>query len=183
MKSSNFNEWGIGIFVFTHLRRGLLLIYIQGFARTSSMNKSAVPRFLYLTIPYRGWVHYKPLYVMPVIFGILGVLGYVLITYIVKSIILSFYEPDELTIQVLSNIDTYTAPTIAFCVCTVFFFSWKGKLIDKYFGWYVGLIFFGGILFANLPYSIGMVMLCNLIWAGCVFASAFRFRHFKKPLE
>lgn len=115
---------------------------------------------------------------MPIIFGLLGIGGYVLVVYIVKSIILSFYTYEELTGQILSNVDTYTAPIIAALICVIF--SWRDDLDDD-IGWYILIIGAGTALFATLPYSVGMVILCNLIWAGCVFTSIFRFTYFKKP--
>lgn len=111
---------------------------------------------------------------MAVIFGIVGVLGYVLITFIVKSIICSFFDP--LTLEVAANIDTFTAPAIALAICVVFSLMTDDDSAE----WYSGILVAGTMLFKFLPYSTGMLILCNLLWAGCVFFAVLRFVLFPK---
>lgn len=114
---------------------------------------------------------------MAVLFGILGVGGYVFLTYITKSIILSFYEYEELTLGVLANIDTFTAPIIAAVICMIA--SFMDHETDDDILWYALVLGIGTALFYYLPYSTGIVILCNLIWAGCVFVAIFRCTSFR----
>lgn len=107
---------------------------------------------------------------MFILWGILGVFAYGLIAFIAKSIIFSFYDSSTLTLEVISRVDTWTAPVVAALFCQIA--SWISD--DDIDGWYYVIIVISAIIWYNLPYSTGAVILFNLIYAGCVFTAIAR---------
>lgn len=103
---------------------------------------------------------------------ILGIVSYILFSWIFKSIVGSFLEDDTNLLDFLKYIDAVPA-IVAFIICFIFQINYED---DYHVLIAIAILGTGYAMSVYMPYSIGLIVLLNLIYLSTIVFYAYKLK-------